>query len=169
MIEDSIRKELESKIMSEHKRLYMAVYSFIQHAGSLYDDAGLDLIKKVKNAGEQGLKRDEVPGNAARAVQYLEKGGFIKLAGEIYQYDMDAFISTLASKMALGDDELVVAGDLKTLFSTLIDQMTLDVDLPPIRRDGIGLNRDFIFNRLRGYVRQKESGAFSKTILPWLT
>ena len=98
----------------------------------------------------------------------LEEIGITKKGEDTITFDFNECLSTLEGKLGLSKDDIGAHEDANALFLNLVDQMTLQVALPPIRRDGIGLNKDFIFNRLRGYIRKNETGAFKATLLSWL-
>lgn len=168
MIDDSIKNQLQDATLNEHKRLYMVLYSLLQNVGSRFEEDGLAFIKKVINAGENGIKASDTAQINNTLVDFLADAGFIKKGEETITFNREGYINALGEKLKLAPDDMAEAGNASALFLDLAKQVTLDVALPRIRRDGVGLNRDFIFNRLRGHIRRNEQGVFKNTLVAWL-
>lgn len=165
---ESFKKELQTVIIEEKKHSHMIFYSFLQYLGSWFED--LEFFKKLVGAGDSGLEKSAITTNDQKTLSFLENQGFVVAKANSVIFDYNQYVEQLHKVLQLDGEtanKLNLNG-MKSEFVRILEQIPFSDNLAAYRSDGIGLNKDKIFNRLRGFLRKNEFGKMNKVLLNWL-
>ncbi|MBD3187803.1 hypothetical protein GF325_13290 [Candidatus Bathyarchaeota archaeon] len=92
---DDLQDTLQQATLESHDRLLMALYGLIQHVGSRWEQEGIDLVKQLFKAGENGMQKPDALKKGPmmeKLVELLEHFGFVKDDGDSIVHDQEHFI-----------------------------------------------------------------------------
>ncbi|MHA1792018.1 MAG: hypothetical protein ACTSVI_05190 [Promethearchaeota archaeon] len=167
---NDIKNEIQDLVLEKDNKLFIVLYSFLQYIGSILEK--IEVIRSIVASDGGTITKEQLieAGAEDSLIDFLVKLDFLSKEDNGFKFELRNFIKKLEGYLSVDEGTLLneLNDDMETLFKDLILSLPKESTIPAIRRDGLGFNKDLIFNRLRGHVRRYDGGKYKSVLLKWL-